>query len=222
MTTAAAWDRADVVEGFVRSAPNADLLEYARRRRCPRSLTRVLDIGCGAGRNALPLAVHGCDVIGIDRSPAMLEAAATRAHTGRLKLLEGTMDALPIRSGTIDLIVAHGIWNLARSGGEFRRAVREAARVARPGAALFVFTFSRQTLPSEADPIAGEAFVFTQFSGAPQVFLTREELVAELHAAGFGPDPELPIRELNLPPPGQVRIGGAPVIFQAGFRRTGD
>ena len=46
------------------------------------------------------------------------------------------MDELPIRSRTIDLIVANGVWNLAGSDAEFRAAVAEAVRVAAPGAAL--------------------------------------------------------------------------------------
>jgi ubiquinone/menaquinone biosynthesis C-methylase UbiE len=53
------------------------------------------------------------------------------------------MDRLPLGDASIDLVVAHGIWNLARSAAEFRRAIAEAARVARPDAGLFVFTFSR-------------------------------------------------------------------------------
>ena len=56
------------------------------------------------------------------------------------------MERLPMRDASVDLIVAHGIWNLASSSSQFRAAVREAARVARPGAALFVFTFSRTTI----------------------------------------------------------------------------
>ena len=68
----------------------------------------------------------------------------------------------------------------------------------------------------------GEAFVFTQFSGSPQVFLTRDQLFEELRQAGFEADPDLPLRELNVPPPGQVRMGGAPVIFEAGFRFLGE
>jgi ubiquinone/menaquinone biosynthesis C-methylase UbiE len=151
----------------------------------------------------------------------MLSAAAARDGGGRLHLARAPMDALPVRNQSIDLIIAHGIWNLARSGAEFRHAVREAARCAIPGAALFVFTFSRHTLAHDAVPESGEAFVFTQFSGAPQVFLTDQQLRHELGGAGFEADPHLPLRELNLPPPGQARIGGAPVIYQAGFRYRG-
>ena len=214
------WSRAEVVTGFVQSAPNQQLIGYARRLR-PGAPPRVLDIGCGAGRNAVPLAQEGCDVIGVDLSRPMLAAAAARSVAGRLRLIEAPMHHLPVRSATIDLIIAHGIWNLARSGSEFRAAVAEAARVAAAGAALFVFTFSRQTLPPDAAPIEGESFVFTQFSGSPQVFLTERQLVDELRQQGFSPDPDLPLSELNVPPAGRPRTGGAPLIYQGGFRLRG-
>jgi SAM-dependent methyltransferase len=212
------WAEAGTIAGFVRSPPNETLIAYASRRLRP-SL-RVLDIGCGAGRNAVPLALLGARVVGTDLSRPMLDAASKRDAGGRLRLLLAAMDRLPIRDGSADLVIAHGIWNLARSSDEFRAAVREAARAAARPARLFVFTFSRRTLPPAARPVAGESFVFTQFSGQPQVFLTADQLICELHDAGFDPDPDLPLRELNLPPPGQVRMGGAPVIYEGGFIRS--
>ena len=111
------------------------------------------------------------------------------------------------------------IWNLATSGGEFRRAVVEAARAARPGAGLFVFTFSRHTLPPDAQPVAGESFVFTQFSGQPQVFLTEGQLVEELASAGFARDASIPLAEYNRRD-AQALAGGPPVIYEAVFRRA--
>ena len=148
----------------------------------------------------------------------MLSAASRREAGGRLRVALAPMERLPVRDRCMDLIVAHGIWNLARSGSEFRAAVAEAARTAAADAALFVFTFSRHTLPPDAAPIAGESFVFTQFSGSPQVFLTERQLVDELRQPGFDPDPDLPLSELNLPAAGRPRVGGAPVIDQGGFR----
>jgi len=220
--TASAWVDPGIVSNFATSAANPHLIEYARRQCGDTSSLAVLDIGCGAGRNAVPLALSGAHVIGTDLSLPMLEAARRRTRTSRLQLVHAPMHALPVLDRSIDLIIAHGIWNLARSGAEFRQAVREAARSAAPGAGLFVFTFSRHTLAPSAMPIGGESFVFTQFSGQPQVFLTSEQLLFELHAAGFDPDPHWPFRELNRPPPGQVRVGGAPVIYEAAFRKTGD
>jgi SAM-dependent methyltransferase len=215
------WSEASTVAGFAQSPANATLMRFAAMERST-GKTRLLDIGCGAGRNALPLAGQGWTVTGVDLSWPMLRSAAERARsevTPRpLFLALAAMEQLPVQSGSIDFIVAHGIWNLARSAMQFRAAVREAARVARPGAALFVFTFSRTTLPPDVVPVAGEAFVFTEFSGSPQCFLTADQLLGELGDAGFLPDPSVPFTEHNRPRAGAWRVGGPPVILEAAFR----
>ena len=218
------WSRPETVAGFTASPPNADLLRYAADVWPSASRRIAVDLGCGAARNAIPLAQQGWRVVGTDLSMPMLRAARQRAAdlhlSSRLRLLLAPMHHLPIADGSADLIVAHGIWNLAQSDAELRLAVREAARIARPHAALFVFTFSRTTVPPDATPVAGESFVFTEFSGQRQVFLTEGQLIAELRASGFLPDPAVPVRELNRAPAGLRIAGGPPVIYQAGFRRV--
>ena len=221
---ASAWSAAGTVAGFADSPPNDTLLRFAARERL-RGATRAIDVGCGAGRNLVPLARNGWTVVGVDLSLPMIEAAAQRVAGERLSrqvsLSLAPMHALPVVSRTIDLVVAHGIWNLARSSAEFHAAVREAARVARTGAGLFVFTFSRRTLPASARPVDGESFVFTGFSGEPQCFLTEEQLVSELAAAHFRLDAGVPLTEHNVPRPRSIRPGNVPVIFEAAFRFTG-
>ena len=215
------WSRPETVAGFSASAPNPTLAQFAHEELLRRGRGRALDIGCGAARNAAPLAADGWHVVGVDLSLPMLTAALERVQrnrvAGRVALALAAMDHLPVADGSCDLVIAHGIWNLAPSAATFRRAVREAARVARDGAGLFVFTFSRNTLPPDAPPVAGEPFVFTQFSGQPQCFLTGEQLVSELSAAGFLPDSAVPLRELNRPAPPVIRTGG-PVIYEGVFR----
>jgi len=180
--------------------------------------SRLLDIGCGAGCNAVPLARMGWNVLGLDLSEPMLAAATRRAQdealTAHLRFEPAPMDQLPVEDQNYDFIVAHGIWNLARSAAEFRNAVCEAARAAKPNAALFVFTFSRNTLPATTEPVAGEPFVFTEFSGAPQCFLTEAQLIRELRIAGFEQEPNRSIVEYK-------REGNRPVIYEGVFRRTG-
>jgi len=85
---------------------------------------------------------------------------------------------------------------------------------------LFVFTFSRNTLTPETEPVSGEAFVHTQFSGQPQCFLTEEQLVSELHAVGFAPHPAVPLKEHNRPASGRVMATG-PVVYEGAVRRQG-
>jgi SAM-dependent methyltransferase len=182
----------------------------------------ALDLGCGAGRNAIPLARLGWKIFGIDLSWPMLCAAATRAREDRLDSrfhpVLAPVEGIPARDRSFDLVIAHGIWNLARSAVQFRRALCEAARVAKPGAGLFVFTFSRNTFPPQTESVVGEPFVFTQFSGEPQCFLTEAQLVAELGCVGFAPDPGVPFREYDRSRLGALSSRRMPVIYEAAFR----
>jgi len=219
------WSAPGTVAGFARSAPNDVLVGFATKELQRPGAVRVLDVGCGAGRNAIPLARLGWDVTGTDLSWPMLRAAAQRAEQERLRdrvsLMLAPMDRIPARDSSFDVVVAHGIWNLAGSAAEFRRALGEASRVAKPGAGVFVFTFSRNTLPLGTQPVPGEPFVFTEFSGQPQCFLTEHQLIAELGAAGFVPDAAVPLTEYNRPRPGSLQKVSGPVIYEAAFRRAG-
>lgn len=217
------WNDPSTVAGFAQSAPNATLMQWVEELASPKrqAIRRTLDIGCGAGRNAIPIARLGCTVVGVDLSWPMLLTAMENAAGGNERRFHGVlapMDKLPVRDGSADLVIAHGIWNLARSASEFRSAIGEAARAAAHGAALFVFTFSRNTLPDDARPVEGESFIFTEFSGNPQCFLTKDQLIEELGAAGFVPDPKVPLTELNRAGAGMLRMPAIPVIWQGGFR----
>jgi len=217
------WTEPATVSAFAQSSPNSVLIQFATTELARSPTRRLLDLGCGAARNALPLARSGWDVLGIDLSWSMLLAAAVRVReagrVARVQLAQAPMECIPAMDQCFDFVVAHGIWNLAPSGTVFRRAVADAARVAKPGAALFVFTFSRNTLPPEATPLPGDPFVFTQFSGQPQCFLTQAELVAELDAAGFVPEPGVPIREHNSRQLRSLVSASGPAIHEGIFRK---
>jgi ubiquinone/menaquinone biosynthesis C-methylase UbiE len=219
-TVSPRWEDPRTVAGFVTSPPNEQLLSFARERLIQSGSATCLDIGCGAGRNAGPLADLGYHVVGTDLAMPMLAAARERfQNQTNVELIRAPMTQLPFPDGMFDLVVAHGIWNLAQSGTEFRAAVAEAARVARPGAALFLFTFSRHTLADDATPDAGESFVFSSWNGEPQCFLTEAQILAELRHAGFVREATAPLTEYNLPRPGTIRAGGPPVIYEGTFVR---
>ncbi len=99
----------------------------------------VLDAGCGTGR-ALPAlrAVVGPrgTVLGVDLTPAMLDAAARAGRTESGVLIRADVARLPLRDGSLDAVFGAGlISHLARPGAD----TAELARVVRPGGVLALF-----------------------------------------------------------------------------------
>jgi hypothetical protein len=87
------------------------------------------------------------------------------------------------------------------------------------------FSSGRNSLPSRGTiarltPKAA-TFVFTQFAGEPQCFLTETQLKEELFRAGWEKDPPGPLTEYNRPVAGRTITRGGPVIYEGTFRRRG-
>jgi len=100
----------------------------------------VLDVGCGAGLDALVAARRAGPtgrVIGVDFSRSMLSLArraAVEAGLSRILFCEAAAEKLPLRDASVDVVLVNGIFNLNPA----REAIfRELARVLRPGGTLF-------------------------------------------------------------------------------------
>src|SRR6185436_632523 len=98
-------------------------------------------------------------------------------------------------------------------------AAAEAARGAKPDAGLFLLTFSRKTLPTDARPHTGEEFAFSSWNREPQCFLTEVQLVEELAGVGFVRDRPGPLTEYNVREPAARGPGGPPAIYEGTFMR---
>ncbi len=109
------------------------------RRLAARESGPLLELGCGTGRVLRPLARLGTPVVGIDRSAAMLERAATalarRPAATSATLVCGDITALPFRSATFGLVIApYGVLQSLLEPRDLTRTIREIARVLRAGA----------------------------------------------------------------------------------------
>ena len=89
--------------------------------------TRLLDVGCGAGRFCLNAAEAGTAVAGIDASAALIAIARERVPDGDFRV--GDMEQLPFDDGAFDLVTA---LNSLQFAGDPVGALREAARVVHP------------------------------------------------------------------------------------------
>ncbi len=149
----------------------------------------LLDLGTGTGRMLEILAPRAARAVGIDGSHAMLNLARLRVERGSLRnvqLRQGDIYALPVERDGYDLVVVHQVLHYL---DEPARALREAARVLRPGGRLLVVDFA-----PHADETLRVAHAHRRLGFA------RAEIDGFLRDAGLEP---LPGRDL-APLPGEA------------------
>ena len=94
---------------------------------------RALDVGCGEGRFCRMLKAAGVAAIGIDPTHQLLEVARRRDPAGDYRI--GRAEQLPFEAADFDLVVSYlTLVDIP----DFRTAIREMARVLKPGGSLLI------------------------------------------------------------------------------------
>jgi SAM-dependent methyltransferase len=125
-----AW--ADLAE-----AHNTPLFEAVLDAAGVGSGTRLLDVGCGSGLTLALAEQRGAIPSGLDVSPGLLQIARDRLPDADLR--EGDMESLPFGDAAFDAVTGVNAFQFA---GDPRRALREAARVTRPGGRVVASLFA--------------------------------------------------------------------------------
>src|ERR1700733_352099 len=103
---------------------------------------RILDAGCGHGRNLVYLLKEGYEVFGADADPGAIDAVrrlarslarALRADNFRVEPIE----AMSFADGFADLVISSAVLHFARNDEEFEAMLHGTWRVLKPGGLFF-------------------------------------------------------------------------------------
>jgi tellurite methyltransferase len=92
---------------------------------------RILDAGCGGGRNAGYFLRNGYEIEGIDREAEALGGLPA----GRFRV--GELEALPYEAERFDVVIVSAVLHFARDEAQFRGMVGECWRVLKRGGIFF-------------------------------------------------------------------------------------
>jgi tellurite methyltransferase len=145
---------------------------------------RVLDVGCGGGRNLVYMLRHGFNVAGVDQDPnavAQVRALAARLAPGlppdnfRVEAIE----ALTFPDASADVVIASAVLHFASSQAHFDSMLGSIWRVLAPEGLLFARLASSIGIADRVQPLGGGRFRLPDGSDR---FLVDERMLMELGA----------------------------------------
>ena len=160
----------------------------------------VGDLGCGTGQLTEVVAPYVRQVIAVDSSADMLDAARVRlGGAANVDLRQGELESLPIAAGELDAAMLSLVLHYSPSPG---RALAEVGRVLRPGGRVLV-----------VDMLPHERQEYQQQMGHVWLGFSEKQMSRFLAGAGFQ---DVRVRALPADPDAK-----GPALFAAVARKTG-
>ncbi len=145
---------------------------------------RVVDAGCGGGRNLVYLMREGYEVFGVDASREAVEhvrsvAALLAPRLDSANFRVEAVEAMSFPDGFADVVISSAVLHFARDEAHFQAMFRGTWRVVRPGGLLFCRLASKIGMPVERpfEELGGRVF---RMPDGRMWFLVDEPLLMRL------------------------------------------
>ncbi len=144
---------------------------------------RVLDAGCGSGRNLVYLLREGCEVFALDAQPEAVDyvralAAALQPALPAANIQTGRIERMPFPDAFAEVVLCNSVLHFARDAAHFRAMLAELWRVLAPGGLLFCRLGS--SIGMNFEPVGGGLY---RLGDGAVWFLVDEPLLLERTAA---------------------------------------
>jgi len=140
---------------------------------------KILDAGCGEGRNLMHFINSGYDVYGIDINPMAIKAlqfivSSIRPDLNQNQFMEGDIADLAFPDDAFDLIIASAVLHFARDNNHFFKMFEQLIRSLKSGAMLFIRMTSDIGIENLVIPKGSGRYRIPD--GSERFLLTREIL----------------------------------------------
>jgi SAM-dependent methyltransferase len=143
---------------------------------------RILDAGCGSGRNVIYLLREGFEVFGADRDPRAVEdvrrlAATLAPAISPDNFRREAVEAMSFPDAFADFVISSAVLHFARDDEQFRAMLYGAWRALKPGGLFFCRLASSIGIEAQIQPVEGRRFLLPDGS---ERYLVDENLLNAL------------------------------------------
>ena len=154
------------------------LFDQLLRGRIPRD-ARILDAGCGGGRNIRYLIDAGYDVAAVDEDAASVDevrrlAAELNPSLPPTNFRREAVESLSFEDGSMDVVISIAVLHFARDDEQFEAMLRSMTRVLRRGGLFFCRLASNIGMEARMIPRGGRRYLMPDGS---ERYLVDEALV---------------------------------------------
>ncbi|MBO9729625.1 MAG: class I SAM-dependent methyltransferase [Chitinophaga sp.] len=142
---------------------------------------RVLDAGCGGGRNLIYFLGNGYEVYGIDPNPnavsAVKQLSQTLSHTNSEEnFVVASAEDLPFEDNYFDLVISSAVLHFASNPDHFDNMIHSMWRVLKPGGYLFARLASDIGIETLVQTLGNGRYVLPDGS---ERFLVNQQLLLQ-------------------------------------------
>ena len=171
------WNNSEQASSFGEKKPAKFLTDFFSKIDNP-SNKKVLDIGCGGGRNTESLYNLGFDVFACDLHDEMVKF--TKQRISRLnkekteRIISASMLSLPYADKIFDYIISNGVFHNINCLEEFNKAIEETTRVLKNNGKLVLNMFSAKIIDPNLK--LSKDFIYITPQKLPMVLLPKQTI----------------------------------------------
>jgi len=139
-------------------------LDFILKGHLPKN-AKVLDAGCGEGRNLTYCFKNGFDVFGVDKNPDAIRFIKLLAKQYRLKNIDARFQVMSLEkilfpTATFDVIICSAVLHFAKNKVHFDLMIKEFVRLLKPNGKIFIRTMTDRYFPKSIIEIEEGIFEF--------------------------------------------------------------